>query len=258
VRLVTIAYGVTRHDWLNGLLAGITLAMANLPEEFPVVLTVFLALGGWRISRKRVLTRQPAAIETLGATTVLCVDKTGTLTENRMAIVRTWALEPHGEAPHGTRPAAHPALRRPRQRADGVRPMDVAFHRGAGERSAAEAQPRPQLSAVARPAVGRPRLEPPRGDRRRIAAKGAPEAIVALCRLDDAQRATVDAEVARMAAEGLRVIAVASARCARARRCPRRSATCRCASSGWRASRIRSAGPSPPRSPNAAPPASAS
>ena len=61
----------TRGDWLNGLLAGITLAMANLPEEFPVVLTVFLALGAWRISQHGVLTRRPPAIETLGATTVL-------------------------------------------------------------------------------------------------------------------------------------------------------------------------------------------
>ena len=66
--------------WKEGLLAGITLAMATLPEEFPVVLTIFLALGAWRISQSRVLTRRMPAIETLGAATVLCVDKTGTLT----------------------------------------------------------------------------------------------------------------------------------------------------------------------------------
>ncbi len=86
--LVTVIYALTRGDWLNGLLAGVTLAMANLPEEFPVVLTVFLALGAWRISQKGVLTRRAPAIETLGATTVLCVDKTGTLTQNRMAVRR--------------------------------------------------------------------------------------------------------------------------------------------------------------------------
>ena len=57
-----------------------------LPEEFPVVLTVFMAMGAWRISRARVLTRRAAAIETLGSATVLCTDKTGTLTENRMSI----------------------------------------------------------------------------------------------------------------------------------------------------------------------------
>jgi Ca2+-transporting ATPase len=67
-------------------LAGITIAMAVLPEEFPVALTIFLALGAWRISQNRVLTRRIPAMEMLGATTVLCTDKTGTLTENRMTV----------------------------------------------------------------------------------------------------------------------------------------------------------------------------
>jgi Ca2+-transporting ATPase len=80
---------VLRGDWLGGVLAGLTLAMAILPEEFPVVLAVFLALGAWRISRHGVLTRRMPAIEMLGAATVLCVDKTGTLTENRMSVVDT-------------------------------------------------------------------------------------------------------------------------------------------------------------------------
>ena len=84
--LVVVLYGATRGNWLNGFLAGITLAMATLPEEFPVVLTIFLALGAWRISKKQVLTRRVPAVETLGACTVLCVDKTGTLTVNRMIV----------------------------------------------------------------------------------------------------------------------------------------------------------------------------
>ena len=75
-----------RGDWLDALLAGIALGMSMLPEEFPVVLTVFMAMGAWRISRARVLTRRAAAIETLGSATVLCTDKTGTLTQNRMTI----------------------------------------------------------------------------------------------------------------------------------------------------------------------------
>ena len=66
--------------------------MSILPEEFPVILTVFLALGAWRISRSRVLTRRMPVIETLGAATVLCVDKTGTLTQNRMTL-RSLATE---------------------------------------------------------------------------------------------------------------------------------------------------------------------
>jgi Ca2+-transporting ATPase len=86
--LVVVVYTITRGDLLKGFLAGITLAMAMLPEEFPVVLAIFLALGAWRMSRKKVLTRKPAAIETLGSATVLCTDKTGTLTQNKMTVTR--------------------------------------------------------------------------------------------------------------------------------------------------------------------------
>ncbi len=84
--LVIVVYTLTRGDLLKGFLAGITLAMAMLPEEFPVVLTIFLALGAWRMSKKNVLTRKPAAVETLGSATVLCTDKTGTLTQNKMTV----------------------------------------------------------------------------------------------------------------------------------------------------------------------------
>ena len=101
--IIVVVYGVSRGNWIEGFLAGITLAMAILPEEFPVVLTIFLALGAWRISRKNVLTRQVPAIETLGSATVLCVDKTGTLTENRMSVQTFFCVRPdvrtrcHGE-----------------------------------------------------------------------------------------------------------------------------------------------------------------
>jgi len=88
--LLVVFYGLTRGDWLRGFLAALTLAMAILPEELPVVLTVFLALGAWRMSRNRVLTRRMPAIEMLGAATALCVDKTGTLTMNRMSVTRLY------------------------------------------------------------------------------------------------------------------------------------------------------------------------
>src|SRR6185437_7404415 len=84
--LATLLYGLMRGGWLDAVLAGVTLAMSMLPEEFPVVLTVFLVMGAWRIAQNRVLARRSATIETLGATTVLCTDKTGTLTVNRMTI----------------------------------------------------------------------------------------------------------------------------------------------------------------------------
>ena len=84
-------YGTTRGNWLEAGLAGISVAMALIPEEFPVILTIFLALGAWRMARAKVVARKPAAIEALGAISVLCVDKTGTLTENRMEIAEIHA-----------------------------------------------------------------------------------------------------------------------------------------------------------------------
>src|SRR5262249_26965789 len=84
--LAVVLYCTLRGGWLDALLAGIAIGMSMLPEEFPVVLTVFMAMGAWRISKARVLTRRAASIETLGSATVLCTDKTGTLTENRMKI----------------------------------------------------------------------------------------------------------------------------------------------------------------------------
>ncbi len=82
-----LLYGVLRGEWVQGLLAGIALGMSMLPEEFPLVLAVFTVMGAWRLSRSRVLTRRAATIETLGAATVLCTDKTGTLTQNQMTVV---------------------------------------------------------------------------------------------------------------------------------------------------------------------------
>src|SRR6266545_4532741 len=84
--IVAVVYGVTRGHWLDGILASLTLAMAIIPNEFPVVLTLFLSLGAWRLSRAQLLTRRIPAVDTLGATTVLCVDKTGTLTLNQMSV----------------------------------------------------------------------------------------------------------------------------------------------------------------------------
>lgn len=92
---VVVLYGLLRGSWLEAMLAGIAVSMSMLPEEFPVVLAVFMAMGAWRIGKVCVLTRRASAIETLGSATVLCTDKTGTLTENRMALAQMWL--PSGE-----------------------------------------------------------------------------------------------------------------------------------------------------------------
>ena len=84
--VVLVAFYFTRGNFIQSLLNGLATAMAMLPEEFPVVLTVFLAIGSWRLSQKKVLVRNPSAVETLGSATVLCSDKTGTITQNKMEI----------------------------------------------------------------------------------------------------------------------------------------------------------------------------
>ena len=114
------------------MLAGIALGMSMMPEEFPVVLTVFMAMGAWRISQARVLTRKAAAIESLGAATVLCTDKTGTLTENRMQVAEL--VLPDGEClrdAQGTMPARVLSIVETGSRASAPEPfdpMDMAFH----------------------------------------------------------------------------------------------------------------------------------
>lgn len=118
--LAVALYGMFRGGWLDAVLAGITIGMSMLPEEFPMVLAVFMAMGAWRISRAHVLTRRAAAIETLGSATVLCTDKTGTLTENRMSIVELRA----GSGGH---------VFRPRARSGGVPRVGKAW--AAGKRS---------------------------------------------------------------------------------------------------------------------------
>jgi Ca2+-transporting ATPase len=215
--LVILLYGILRGSWLNALLAGIALGMSMLPEEFPLVLTVFMVMGAWRISQARVLTRRAAAIETLGEATVLCTDKTGTLTENRMAVV---ALHAAGETlVLGATTALPPAFRQLMitaalaSAADAYDPMDQAFHdlagRAGGETAALTLERvhglQPDLLAVTQ--VWRK----PGGGPYCVAAKGAPEAIAELCALDDAARRALAAEVDRLAAAGMRVLAVAEA-----------------------------------------------
>jgi Ca2+-transporting ATPase len=224
---VVVLFGVLRADWLRGLLAGLTLAMSILPEEFPVVLTIFLALGAWRVSRVHVLTRRMSAVESLGAATVLCVDKTGTLTLNRMEVgaISAGAGEAF-EIPSGpTRPVpegVHETLEYAilASQDDPSDPMDRAiqaaasaaepvFQRDHMHRSWMLAREYPLLPKLL--AVTRVWIRP--GETGfHAAAKGAPEAIADLCRLDANARQALTTRVELLARKGLRVIGVARAR----------------------------------------------
>ncbi len=217
---LVLIHGLSRGEWLQGFLAGIALAMAVLPEEFPVVLTIFMAMGAWRISRNRVLTRRLPAVEALGAATVLCTDKTGTLTENRMGVARIWSpgflhVVDEPSLPEEVHEVVEFGLLASQR--DPFDPMEQAFHRLAA--AALQGTPHvhdrwtllreyplsPGLLAMAQV------WDAAEGGVRVVAAKGAAEAIADLCHLDAAAAAEMRAHAAEMGADGLRVLAVARA-----------------------------------------------
>jgi len=220
--LVVVLYGLTRGAWLEGFLAGITLAMAILPEEFPVVLTVFLALGAWRISKSRVLTRRVPVIETLGAATVLCVDKTGTLTLNRMAVRQLYAGGRFHEvaASHesGLDGGFHDLVEYSvlASEINPFDPMEKAFLE-LGDRYLPQRRARHAAWELVKEYPLSPELLAHTHAWRTgeaahiVAAKGAPEAVAQLCGIGPGAWAGIEAIVARMAGQGLRVIAVARA-----------------------------------------------
>jgi Ca2+-transporting ATPase len=220
--LVIVVFGLTRGNWLEGFLAGVTLAMATLPEEFPVVLTIFLALGAWRISQRKVLTRRVPAVEMLGAATALCVDKTGTLTMNRMTVTKIavgdeiLSVDSHQvvlpESLHEV--VEYSLLASP---ADPFDPMEKAMKELGGRTLintehihkdwvfVKEYPLSGDLMAMSRV------WHSPDGQEYVIAAKGAPEAIADLCHFDNAKKQDLDIHINRMANHGLRVIGVAKA-----------------------------------------------
>lgn len=221
--LVVIVYWLTRGQLLQGFLAGLSLAMAMLPDEFPVVLTVFFALGAWRISKHRVLTRNIPAIETLGSATVLCVDKTGTLTCNSMTVTDIVAgdkicrIPPHaGSLPEEFHEVVeYSILASP---ADPFDPMEKAMkelgehtlvktkHLHSNWKLQREYPLDKNLLAVSRVWISRS------GDELVVAAKGAPEAIADLCHFNSSQLKWLSGKIEELSNQGKRVIGVASSR----------------------------------------------
>ncbi|NUM36981.1 MAG: HAD-IC family P-type ATPase, partial [Candidatus Brocadiae bacterium] len=220
--LVVIVFGCTRGNWLQGFLAGLSLAMAMLPEEFPVVLTIFLALGAWRISRHRVLTRRVPAVETLGSATVLCVDKTGTLTMNQMTVSNLcvqgnfMAISPElEELPEEFHELLEYSILASPQ--DPFDPMEKAM-KILGERSLAKTEHLHKDWELLREyPLSRHLLAMSRVWRSQdkenfiIAAKGAPEAIADICHFSQEQTQEMIQNIHVLSSQGKRVIAVAAA-----------------------------------------------
>ncbi|HEY9622448.1 MAG TPA: cation-translocating P-type ATPase [Crinalium sp.] len=227
---IVVVYGLTRGDWLKGVLAGITLAMAILPNEFPVVVTIFLALGAWRISQNHVLARRAAAVETVGAATVLCVDKTGTLTLNQMSVQQLCAYADNpAEKPYSYDLSLHTREPLPEtvhslvefcilaSQRDPFDPMEKAFKQ-LGTHYLAHTEHLHNDWQLLREYPLSPDLlamshvwQSADGKQYEIAAKGAPEAIADLCHFIPSQQQCLAEQVSDMAAQGLRVLGVAKA-----------------------------------------------
>ncbi len=190
---------------IESVLSGITLAMAMIPEEFPVILTVFLSMGAWRLAKKRSLVRRLPSVETLGSVSVLCVDKTGTITMNQMTVREIWA--PDGDEHSlietmglGCETNAYDPMEKAMLDYCGMRGMSRELLFG-GELIGEYAFTN-ELKMMGH--VWR------RNGGIVIAAKGSPESILRICELNDRDRETAERKVAEMSEEGLRVIAVAA------------------------------------------------
>ena len=191
---------------IESVLSGITLAMAMIPEEFPVILTVFLSMGAWRLAKKKSLVRKLPSVETLGSVSVLCVDKTGTITMNQMTVQETWSL--YGDE--------HTLIETMGLgcETDAYDPMEKAMitycdkhgiskeHLFGGDLISEYAFTN-ELKMMGH--VWR------RNGSIVIAAKGSPERILTICELTDKDREVAEHKITELSKEGLRVIAVATA-----------------------------------------------
>ncbi|MCE5186513.1 MAG: cation-translocating P-type ATPase [Planctomycetaceae bacterium] len=222
---VIVGYGLARGQWVNGLLAGITLAMALLPEEFPVVLTIFLALGAWKLSRKKVLARRIATVETLGAATVLCVDKTGTLTENKMTLRRLYDaksglfLDVKKTSPGSLPEEFHTLVEYGilASKKDPFDPMEKAL-RELGVKTLEHTEHlHDRWDLVEEYPLSRELQALShvwKGDEGQytVASKGAPESVFDLCHLEETRKQELSKAVETLASEELRVLGVARAK----------------------------------------------
>ena len=219
--LVIIGYTLTRGDLITGFLAGITLAMAVLPEEFPVILTVFMALGAWRMSKKKVLTRNPSAIETLGSATVLCTDKTGTLTQNKMTVSQLYngkefyivekgkelKEEFHEIMEFGILSSQTNPFDPMEQAITGMGKMYLK-----GTEHIHKSWEMIKEYSLSKELLAMSRVFSEKSTQQKIiATKGSPEAIFELCHLNADEKKRLSQAVEELAAGGLRVLGVAKA-----------------------------------------------
>lgn len=212
--ILTLVYWIGRGDFTQGLLASLTLAIAILPEEFPVVLTIFLTLGAWRLAKNNILARRANTIETLGSTTVLCVDKTGTLTENRMKILSI--IDNNGNLYNDDFESVKEIVKYGvlASQKNPFDPMEEAFI-VTGEKVFGDIDNIYKQKSIIKEfpleedSLSIVHIWGNDDNIKSIALKGAPEAVFDLCKVDKETRIKLETDVKLLASQGLRVIAIA-------------------------------------------------
>ncbi|MGL4773231.1 MAG: cation-translocating P-type ATPase [Clostridium sp.] len=189
---------------IESILSGITLAMAMIPEEFPVILTVFLSMGAWRLAKKHSLVRKLPSVETLGAISVLCVDKTGTITMNKMSVTEVKPFKEGNEMELckilGMACETEP-----------YDPMEKAMLKYCEEKNICKKELFSGALVTEYSFTNERKMMGHVWNREGeiiVASKGSPEKILSLCSLKDEERKSVENEIYKMSKEGLRVIAV--------------------------------------------------
>ena len=203
---------------LDSLIKALTLAMSILPEEIPVAFTSFMALGAWRLMKLGIVVKQMKTVETLGSASVICTDKTGTITENKMSLVKVYTLQ------HNRISNAEGTLGEPEKELITLAmwasepipfdPMEIALHEAYKRKSIADERPDYQMIHEY-PLGGKPpmmtHLFENRTGRRIIAAKGAPEALIGASSLSSVEKTQIARAIEALAAEGYRILAVGEA-----------------------------------------------
>lgn len=208
------------NNILNSLLQALTLAMSILPEEIPVAFTTFMALGAWRLMKMGIVVKQMKTVETLGSATVICTDKTGTLTENKMSIAAIYnaTIQQNFSSDQiGSNQKENQALIAYAMWASEpipFDPMELALHQLYKENNVLDDRPNYKMIHEY-PLAGRPPMmthifENELG-KRIIAAKGAPEALLACCNANSETRIATQNAINEFTAAGFRVLAVGEA-----------------------------------------------
>ena len=203
---------------LDSLIKALTLAMSILPEEIPVAFTTFMALGAWRLMKMGIVVKQMKTVETLGSASVICTDKTGTITENKMSLAKVYALQANHISNAEDRPGQQEkeliTLAMWASEPIPFDPMEVALHEAYSKTGQRDLRHDYKMIHEY-PLGGKPPMmthlfENATGQRV-IAAKGAPEALISISSLNSTEKEHIAAAIEALASEGYRVLAVGEA-----------------------------------------------